>query len=288
MTLWRSLLLALAAAILAGPARAEPPVWVVSDADSTMLLFGSVHVLPPGLDWRPDRLEAELATADDVWFELPVDAATEQETARLAQVKGLLRPDESLFRLLPPSDSARLLTEARRLGLSPDVLDRLQPWLAEVALAGAAYRAAGADVAHGVERQLSAATPPTARRMALEAPGEQLDLLAQAPREAQIASLRETLERLHTDPDLFHGLVAAWMAGDLAAIERDALAPLRAAAPELYSRLVDARNARWAERLDARLKGRGRSVVVVGVGHLVGPDSLPDRLRALGYSVAGP
>jgi uncharacterized protein len=28
--------------------------------------------------------------------------------------------------------------------------------------------------------------------------------------------------------------------------------------------------------------------VIVGVGHLIGPDGVPARLRALGYSVTGP
>jgi hypothetical protein len=36
------------------------------------------------------------------------------------------------------------------------------------------------------------------------------------------------------------------------------------------------------------MKGHGRTVVVVGVGHLIGPDGVPARLRALGYSVTGP
>ena len=77
--------LALAAAVLlAAPARAAPPVWVVKDADSELVLFGSVHVLPPGLAWEPAGLKAAVARADDLWFELPVDAATEAETARLA------------------------------------------------------------------------------------------------------------------------------------------------------------------------------------------------------------
>jgi uncharacterized protein YbaP (TraB family) len=36
------------------------------------------------------------------------------------------------------------------------------------------------------------------------------------------------------------------------------------------------------------MKGHGRTVVVVGVGHLIGPGGVPARLRALGYSVTGP
>ena len=69
---------------------------------------------------------------------------------------------------------------------------------------------------------------------------------------------------------------------------KEALQPLRKASPALFRRLVSDRNARWTTELDARLKGKGRTVVVVGVGHLVGDDGLPSRLRALGYSVTGP
>jgi uncharacterized protein YbaP (TraB family) len=78
------------------------------------------------------------------------------------------------------------------------------------------------------------------------------------------------------------------MAGDLKALDRDALTPLRKASPELFRRIVTDRNVRWTAALDARLKGHGRTVVVVGMGHLIGPDGLPARLRALGYRVEGP
>jgi uncharacterized protein YbaP (TraB family) len=78
------------------------------------------------------------------------------------------------------------------------------------------------------------------------------------------------------------------MAGDLKALDHEALSPLRKASPQLYERLVSDRNARWTKALDARLKGHGRTVVVVGMGHLIGPGGLPARLRALGYQVEGP
>jgi uncharacterized protein YbaP (TraB family) len=83
-------------------------------------------------------------------------------------------------------------------------------------------------------------------------------------------------------------LVRAWMAGDTAGLDREALEPMRKASPGLFRRLVTERNEAWIRTLDARLKGRGRTVVVVGVGHLIGQGGLPARLRALGYSVTGP
>jgi uncharacterized protein YbaP (TraB family) len=286
--MWKFRAGALAALVTAGAARAQPPVWVVSDKDSEVVLFGSVHVLPKGLDWQPPALKRALVDADDLWFELPIDPATEAETGRLAAQMGVLAPDQSLFKLLPPEESARLARVAQVWGVDPVLLDRLQPWLAEIALAGAAYRKAGAGGDDGVEKMIAAAAPPTAARRAFETPQEQLSILSGASQAEQLASLAETLKEMEEHPDEFSDLVKAWMAGDLSALDREALAPLKAAAPGLFQRLVTERNDRWTQALEARLKGKGRTVVVVGVGHLIGEGGLPARLRALGYSVKGP
>ena len=66
----RALALSLALLVPA-QALALPPVWVVRDGDSTITLFGSVHLLPQGVHWEPPELARALAQADDVWFELP-------------------------------------------------------------------------------------------------------------------------------------------------------------------------------------------------------------------------
>ena len=284
----KSALAGLAALFAAGAVQAQPPVWVVKDRDSELVLFGSVHILPPGLNWEPPALARALASADDVWFELPVDPSTEAETGRLATELGVLAPDQSLFKLLPAKDSQRLMRVATLYDVSPAVLDRLQPWLAEIALAGGAYRRAGADAASGVEKTLAAAARPEAQRRAFETPAEQIGILSQAPLTEQIASLRQTMEEMETKPDQYGVLVKAWLDGDVAGLDREAIAEMRKAAPTLFKTLVTERNVRWTKVLDERLKGHGRTVVVVGVGHLIGPGGVPARLRALGYSVTGP
>jgi uncharacterized protein YbaP (TraB family) len=285
-------LLALATLTLVGcaapEAEAKPPIWIVRDADSEIVLFGSVHVLPPGLDWRPARLEAALAAADDLWFELPIDRASESETANLAATRGVLPQGASLFAQLSPEGAARLKRAAEAQNLSPALLDRLEPWFAEVALAGAIYRQAGGDAASGVEKSIAASAPASAQRRAFETPGEQIALFDAAPASEQVASLEQSLKELETKPDGYMDLVNDWITGDLKGIDEEALKPLRAAAPGLYARVVTERNARWTATLQQRMAGEGRTVVVVGVGHLVGPDGLPARLRALGYSVEGP
>jgi uncharacterized protein YbaP (TraB family) len=229
-----------------------------------------------------------LKSADDLWFELPIDPRSEAETGALALQSGVLAPDQSLFKLLPPADSEQLSRVAAAYDVSPAVLDRLKPWLAEIALAAGAYKKAGADAAAGVEKTISELASPTARRQAFETPAEQIGLLSAGPTDEQVASLRQTMQEMESKPDEFSLLVKAWVAGDVATLGHEALDPLQKASPAMYKRLVTDRNMRWAQVLDARMKGHGKTVVVVGVGHLIGPDGVPARLRALGYSVTGP
>jgi len=285
---WKALAIACLTLAFAGAAAAEPPVWVVKDKDSEIVLFGSVHVLPPNMDWTPPALDRALKDADDIWFELPIDPQSEAETAAMATQVGVLPPDGSLFKLLTPEDGALMSRMAAAYGVSPALLDRLQPWLAEIALAGGAYRKVGADASTGVEKVIAAMATPKARREAFETPAEQIALLSSGPLDEQIASLRETMHEMEDKPDEFRTLVNAWMAGDIATLDREALEPIRKSSPTLFTRLVTDRNVRWTQILDTRLKGHGRTVVVVGVGHLIGPGGVPARLRALGYSVTGP
>lgn len=271
----------------AAAALAAPPVWIVKDKDTEIVLFGSIHILPPGLAWEPPQLAQALKRADEIWFELPIDAQSEAETANLAIQAGSQAPAASLFRELSPQDAALLSKVAQDYDISPALLDRLKPWLAEITVSAGAYRRSGADADSGVEKTL-AATASRAQRRAFETPAEQIAILAQGTEPEQIASLSETLHELEDTPDEYRTLIDAWVAGDMAALDREALAPLRKTSPDLFRRLVTERNARWTRVLDQRMKDGGVAVVVVGVGHLIGPDGVPARLRALGYSVVGP
>ncbi|HBV13345.1 MAG TPA: hypothetical protein DEB60_09515, partial [Brevundimonas sp.] len=49
---------------------AGPALWVVRDADSTVYLFGTVHVLRPGTAWGSDKVDAAFASASDIWVEI--------------------------------------------------------------------------------------------------------------------------------------------------------------------------------------------------------------------------
>jgi uncharacterized protein YbaP (TraB family) len=274
--------------LLAGAAAARPPVWVVHGPHATIFLFGSVHILPPGLDWEPPMLKRALAVADDLWFEIPLDDASSLTATRLASQQGLQGPGESLSSQLSPASHARLAKVAQGCGVNVEGLDHLRPWLAEITLSLAVYRQAGAVQEEGVERQIAGLAPASVPRRSFETAEQQIGFLSKAPLPDQVASLEETLGELDEGPASYERVVTVWMAGDAPGLVREALNPMIKSSPGVYRSLVVARNHRWVDQILTRLQGTGEAVMVVGVGHLVGPDSVPALLRAHGVLVDGP
>jgi uncharacterized protein YbaP (TraB family) len=117
---------------------------------------------------------------------------------------------------------------------------------------------------------------------------QQAALFADAPPREQAQALEQTLREIEEDPLSYERLAKAWAASDLAALQAEALDPMQKESPALFKRLVADRNRAWTAKIVERLKGSGKTVVVVGAGHLIGPQGLPQRLRALGYRVEGP
>jgi len=280
--------LGVAVALFALNARAQPPVWTIKGAHSTLILFGSVHLLPPGLDWRPKTLTDGLAKADELWFEIPVGADTDVQATRLTQTRGWLASGDTLSAHLTAPDDARLARDSTRLGVPPLALEAMAPWLAEVTLSLAVDIKSGARISQGVEQEVQGLAPARARRRAFETAGQQIGFLADADTAEQVDSLKVTLREIEDEPDAYDRLLAAWMAGDLAAIQTQALEPLRLASPAIYQRLITDRNRRWAKLVSRRMARPGHVVMIVGIGHLIGPGGLPALLRAQGIRVDGP
>src|SRR5579871_3623130 len=87
----------------ASAAAAEPAVWVVRSPTATVVLFGSVHLLPPELKWEPPKLVTALAAANEVWFEIPIDEADNLAAGEAALAAGLQPAGSSLSAELTPA-----------------------------------------------------------------------------------------------------------------------------------------------------------------------------------------
>ena len=272
----------LAGMALATPAVAAPPLWKVSDADSTMYLFGTVHVLRPETQWRTPALEAALNDAGEVWFEL--DPKRLEDPAQMGRMLPLMMDlPRPLSTKLSPELRARVAEVATSVGANPAQLEPFKPAPAAVILASLALGRSGYSPDSGVDKVLRAAIADRPVRE-FETVEQQTRFIADMPEEVQIALLETGLEDL-ADLGRLDKVVDSWAKGDLSAMEELFLTDLMTEHPAAYDIFLRARNTAWTETLDAELKGAGSDFVAVGALHLVGPDGLPTLLAARGYKV---
>jgi uncharacterized protein YbaP (TraB family) len=266
-------------------APAKPALWKISDADTTVYFFGTVHVLPPDVDWHSPGLDAALEQAKAVYFETDTEGdpiAFREIIERL----GKYAPSDRLVDRLSPPDRETLQAALIRLELPLIAIDTMRPWYAGVVISEAVVRKAGYHASSGVENVLR----PAARRDGkairfLESIEGQMASFATLPEAVQIRFLIEGLAEIDKASEALGELVSTWKAGDIDGLSRVLIAEDMARIPELYDALLTRRNAKWAPKVDALMKKEaGTFLVAVGAAHLVGKDSLLEMLKPIGHA----
>lgn len=257
-------------------------MWVVRDADTTIYLFGTVHLLPPGLAWRQDQLRAAFDAADTLVKELPEDPTPEQ-MAGLMFPAGLDLEGPSFAERIGAERFAQFKAAMAPVGLPDPLLERLRPWLAGLFLSVAIMTETGLDPQSGVENVIGGWNKNAGKPLlGLETVEQQIGFFRDMPEEAALASFNASLEQLGEARAFMDEMVGAWAVGDTATLDRlmnEGMAPT----PELRAVIFGTRNARWAEWIDARMDTPGTVLVAVGAGHLVGHDSVQVFLEQEGH-----
>jgi hypothetical protein len=269
---------------IALPARAHPGLWMVKDADTTIYLFGTVHLLPHDTDWHFPALDQALAGSQKMYVEIVDDDQANMAALVLRYGMDMAHP---LSSLLTPFDRGRL-ERAARLAKVPGgmaALEVMRPWLAALTLTIAPLTQAGLDPAQGVDRQLRAAMEKAGKPVnGLETAEQQIRFLADMPQSMQLALLRSTLQDTDRASVELKALIDAWKAGDDAAIARLENDLMKRENPQLYQRLMVERNETWARQIAGMLRQPGTVFIAVGAAHLAGPDSVQAQLKKLGES----
>ena len=271
-------------ALGAAPAVAEPGLWRVADADTEIVLFGTIHALPAASDWLTPRVARRIDAADTLVLETVIP----DDRGVLGQLITAMAYSPRLPRLdvrIAPSKRARLDAAVHDTGLAMDALDRMETWYAAIVLGDAALDKLGLTAADGVETVLTARARAAGKAVTgLETPAQQLGYFDTLPETDQRALLDATVDDTTTASADTARLIDAWQRGDTDAIAAGFGDALRAT-PVLTRVLLGERNARWAAWIAARLAQPGKVFVAVGAAHLAGPDSVQARLAALGVKV---
>ena len=277
-----------AAAIAPSPAApapatvdADPALWVVKDADTTIYLFGTVHVLKPGLGWFDEAVKTAFDQSDTLVLELVMPAA---DIAQATAIKAGTAPSgPALSQRLPPRVRTKYLTQLAGFGIPAAAFDRFTPWFAANNLSILPLLKMGYALDSGAEQTLTRAAKESGKPIVgLETLDEQLGFFGSLSQRAQIGYLTSVVNDMPAMGKTIDAMVADWSRGDpqaLAKLLNEGLTET----PELSKILLNDRNARWAGWIANRLQTPGTVFVAVGAGHLAGKDGVQAKLaqRAL-------
>ena len=271
--------------LIAQPAAARPALWKLADADTTIYLFGTIHVLPGGTKWRDKRIDAAMGAAQS----LTLEAVLDTDPSAVAAVITTLGKGKDLPPLadrVPADRRAVLAALIAKSGLPVPFLDGLKSWAAAVVLTGAALDQIGLKTgAEGIEPQVTALFRAAGKPVeGLETAAGQLGYFDALSEAAQRDFLVSTLDNPASARADFDRLLKAWISGDTRKLEQ-AFADEPDFTPELRGLLIRKRDEVWAEALAKRLVKPGTIFVAVGAGHLVGPDSVQKMLARKGLTV---
>ena len=258
-----------------------PALWVLRDEDTTIYLFGTVHVLRPGLGWFDDDVKTAFDASDTLVLEMLDPSAT--ESAAVMADLSIDKSGRTIRQKLGADDLVAYEAAVSKLGLTHAALDPLDGWAVAINLYYAGLLQKGYDLTSGVEVQLKAAAAASKKPVVgLETMRFQLSIFDSLPENVQVEYAVSTAKSIDEIAPQTDRLVDLWAAADtdgVAMVMNEGFEALK-----LTDVLLTRRNAKWAAWINQRMAKPGIVFMAVGAGHLAGSASVQHLLTAYGLN----
>jgi len=265
------------------PQAARPALWEVKDLDTTIYLFGTIHLLPQNVQWRTSKFDQAMANSQQLVVETIIDEKNPTKLMSAMASLGMASGLPPLVERVPVAKRPALQAALKKNGMPPQALDRMKTWAAAFILLGTKFRELG--LGGGVEGVLkgdfSAKGKPIGE---LESNLEQLTFFDKLPERAQRQLLEGSIEDNRAMTAEFGGMLQAWTRGDVRGIARTFDRDL-SESPAMQQALIRQRNSNWSKWIEQRMTQPGAVMIAVGAGHLAGKDSVVEMLKKDGYKV---
>lgn len=263
---------------------AQTSVWKISKDEHTLYLGGTCHILREKDFPLPTVFDQAYQAADTLVFE--IDPNQMQSPAFSAQLMAASRYQDgrSLKDVLNTATYDALAKQASDSGIPMVVLDPIKPGMVVTMLTMQELIKIGVT-REGVDLHYAKKANQDQKPIAsLESIEFQINLLTSLGEGMENELVTYSLQDLAQLETLFEQLITAWRKGDTDAIHTLFVEGMREY-PSVYDAMLKSRNHNWLTQIETMLTNQPVEFVLVGVGHIPGPDGLLQRLKDAGYSV---
>jgi hypothetical protein len=267
----------------------RPPLWEIRAGDTTAYLFGTIHVGAADFYPLPESVQSAFRNSDVLALE--ADPNNSQQAASALAIAMYVPPD-SIEKHLETSLLSGVQEVSALYGLQFQQLRQMKPYLLMFMLTMMEYGRLGYDAKYGLDAHFSQRALRDGKQIIeLESMGQQMHMLDSLSPDLQSAMLQITVDEILSGEVsvVSNEMIAAWSSGDtnqlndvMTAEERKLPPPL---AKEFRRRFLTDRNVTMARQIDGMIKSGQSVFVAVGALHMVGENSIPEMLRAKGYTV---
>ncbi|NNE57817.1 MAG: TraB/GumN family protein [Hellea sp.] len=264
----------------------SPVVWIAEDDDSRLYMIGTVPLVPESSAWQTAEVMSALESAETFFFESDTRDSARAEALRLTAELGLYDGGDKLSSYLDDLQIKLLINAAADADVPRGTLENMKPWFAGEILSVAAAESAGLKVDIAPDTVIQEWAKLRVRKTEyLDDVDVRIRDMADLPQETQIEFLSNVMTNYGALGDSMKATALQWEKGKLSDLMRGQT-NIYSQLPEAdYEALLAKRNARWSKELTAFMEGSGSAIVVVGMPHLLGSDSLQYMLRENGYPV---
>ncbi len=261
-------------------------LWELHGKRNTVYLMGSIHVLRPSdYPLAPAMLEA-YGNSKALVMEVNLEAISTAEVRTAMLASAMLPDNKTLPEVLGKQRYARAETLAHEVGVDLAMFDQFAPWFAAEAISQLQLSQLGYQTEAGVEMFFIERARNDGKTVTgLETVHDQIALFESMSLETQADYLISSLEQAHELPAEVDSMVRAWRNGDAQWFNRQLQSEL-GSDTRLYRAVLGSRNRKWVPKIEALLNDDKNYLVIVGTGHLVGPDSVIDLLAKDGIAAA--
>lgn len=268
-------------------------LWKVSDENSSVWIFGSIHYGDSSFYPLPKLIEDAFKNSDALAVELDVsDETVNETTASEFQELGMLENGKNLREILSDSLWNELKKSAKQIGVSEQIFLPMRPWMAATMLSALAIASTGVNPELGIDQVLLDSAALLGKEIiSIETPKEQVESLANTKDSSDalgIEYLAKTLEEVTVLDSLVQGLLNAWKNADIYQFRNliSTSDKLTESDKEFEKRIYFERNEKMSLTIEKFLEENKKVFVVVGLGHIIyGEKNVLELLKKRGYSI---
>jgi uncharacterized protein YbaP (TraB family) len=271
--------------VLSTWATAESSVWKARKGNSVIYLGGTFHMLREADFPLPPEFEAAYKASDIMVFETDIDILQDPLTQRTLLKKAMYEDGSTIDKHLSAQAYAELSAYCEANGIPLKAFGRLRPSMLILTLTVMELMKSGVTQ-QGVDRFFYERANDDGKDVEfLETADEQIEYLVSMADGIENEFVIYSIKDMKSVRDRFEPCAQAWRRGDAEKLDALMITELRTRWAKIYRKLFTDRNSTWLSFIDAYQKTSRTEFVLVGVGHLVGPDGILQALRNKGYTI---